>query len=525
MNNDNKVDRPSNTAVISKPSPTKSPNKTNLTLISKTKNTLTSQSSLNCTYNSSLKKNPTSLSRKPSVSSSTSLPPVFPVTSINEINNTSTNYINTAQNTTLNYASAAANVNTPSREQALVFNSIDGIPQRDYIVAIGKIISPKNIVFVSRISNNRFCIFLSSKQILDSLLASTQTITINEHVIEIRRLINPSKRIVISNVCPSIPNLVILNALKNINITPVSQIVHLKAGINIDGYDHILSFRRQLFIKHEDAPKLPGSLSLLHNNTEFRVFFTDGRITCFLCNSSGHTSNTCKKIDTNIKTAIETSQPLSSIEPILPTHSPSDTTEMDTNTQSVKSLNSSFVTPQVLKETTDDHQTNENSQSIHPNQTHTAIDPDTPLQEHHKRPLSDTSSHVAPSPPPPINKVSQELNTDRSRNISKKPKFDRSRSNSLSNTQDKIAMGLKPAEDVFSDNTSISLLQFKYVLENFTNKNINIYSICKDINSDIKSVMNLIDLIRPKITDRNTKTLLTKLANLLFQASPSPQEN
>lgn len=73
----------------------------------------------------------------------------------------------------------------------------------------------------------------TSKQILDSLLESTQTITINEQLIQIRRLINPSKRIVIYNVCPSIPNQVILDALKNINITPMSQIVYLKEGINL----------------------------------------------------------------------------------------------------------------------------------------------------------------------------------------------------------------------------------------------------------------------------------------------------
>jgi len=106
--------------------------------------------------------------------------------------------------------------------------------------------SPKNIIFVSRLTNNRFCIFLSSKQMLDSLLEATQTITINEHIIQIRRLINPAKRIVISNVCPSIPNYVILNALKNINVVPVSEIAYLKGGINIEGYEHIVSFRRQI---------------------------------------------------------------------------------------------------------------------------------------------------------------------------------------------------------------------------------------------------------------------------------------
>ncbi|KAE9524317.1 hypothetical protein AGLY_015356 [Aphis glycines] len=97
------------------------------------------------------------------------------------------------------------------------------------------------------------------EQILDNLLQKTQSININDQIIPTRRLVNPAKKYIISNVCPSIPNLVITNALNNLNIFPISQINHLKAGINIEGFEHIMSFRRQLFIKHEDIPKLPNS--------------------------------------------------------------------------------------------------------------------------------------------------------------------------------------------------------------------------------------------------------------------------
>jgi hypothetical protein len=142
---------------------------------------------------------------------------------------------------------------TPNRQQAIVFNSIDGIPQKEYVLAIGKIVKPINIIFVSRISNNRFCIFLSSKQVLDNLMQHTQSIYINDHIIQIRRLINPAKRIILSNVCPSIPNRSILDTLKNIDIIPTSQINHLKAGINVEDYEHIMSFRRQMYINNEDT--------------------------------------------------------------------------------------------------------------------------------------------------------------------------------------------------------------------------------------------------------------------------------
>jgi len=91
-------------------------------------------------------------------------------------------------------------------------------------------------------------------------MLTTKHININDQLIPIRRLINPAKIFIISNVCPSIPNQAIIDALRNIYIIPISQINHLKAGIKIDGYKHIMSFRRQMFLNHEDVSKLPDSL-------------------------------------------------------------------------------------------------------------------------------------------------------------------------------------------------------------------------------------------------------------------------
>lgn len=126
-------------------------------------------------------------------------------------------------------------------------------------------------------------------------MAKTPVIVINGHEIQLRRLLNPAKRIVISNVCPSMPNIKILQDLQSLDILPISQINYLKAGINIEGYEHIRSFRRRVYIKHEDIQKLPGSLTLNHNQAQFKIFFTDDTITCYTCHKTGHTSNTCKK--------------------------------------------------------------------------------------------------------------------------------------------------------------------------------------------------------------------------------------
>ncbi|KAF0710293.1 Uncharacterized protein FWK35_00028005, partial [Aphis craccivora] len=87
---------------------------------------------------------------------------------------------------------------------------------------------------------------------------------------------------------------------------PLSEITFLKAGIKEIGYEHILSFRRQIYIKHEDIPNLPGSILINTNETNFRIFFTDDTITCYTCKSTGHTSMTCNKNTKNIHNTPQT---------------------------------------------------------------------------------------------------------------------------------------------------------------------------------------------------------------------------
>lgn len=127
-------------------------------------------------------------------------------------------------------------------------------------------------------------------------MQASQSININDRIIPIRRLLNPVTRYIISNISPSLPNQAITDALNNLDILPISQISHLKAGINIEGYAHILSFRRQIFLKPEDIPKLPNPLVITLNDSQFRIFSTDDKITCFLCKAIGHTTNNCKNI-------------------------------------------------------------------------------------------------------------------------------------------------------------------------------------------------------------------------------------
>lgn len=415
-------------------------------------------------------------------------------------------------NTGMNFATVTATENTPSREQAIVFNSIDGIPQIEYILAIGKIVKPINIIFISRISNQRFCIFLSSKQVLDNLMQQTQTIKINDQLIQIRRLVNPTKRVVISNVCPSIPNRAILDALKLININPTTQINHLKAGINMEGYEHIMSFRRQVYINHEDIPKLPSSMLISQNDNQFRIFFSDDTLTCFLCKAVGHTSNNCKK----------NSEKNSTIEPIINTNFTNDiyntkkTQPIPTEDDSYSLTSNSHLDGNQIQTITDwSLETTPEAPPLSDN--YDELPSKLTQKDTYKRPISDASSLKPPDSPndhiPANTMVKKEK-------IIKKAKI-RSRSNSVNSVDNTTTdENKKPIEKFFteSENLPMSYLQFIYILDNFTNKSLNIHSLTEEANIDITSLMDIIDHIRPLVNDRSLKSRLTKLSNLLFQA-------
>lgn len=336
------------------------------------------------------------------------------------------------------------------------------------MLAVGKIVYPKNITFVSRISNNRFCIFLSSKQILDNLIETHPFIKINNQELPIRRLNNPVKRIVLSNVCPFINNQIILEQLKIINITPVSQISHLKAGIFAEVYVHILSFRRQMYIKYDDIPKLPSSLLISVNESQFRIFFTDDKITCFICKSTGHTSLTCKKSNLN-NTENSPSPQQTNVYELNSTAENQKIDQIDIPQSTISSpmlitSDETLPTRNIVTESSAHKQQappttslTASTSPLHPtSQKSNLSDP----KHHHKK--IKTIDQTTTSNNTPTNQVSPFTQSE----ITKKPE-NRSRSNSRKRLLKELDTHLDPISQIFNEHnhTSLNFPQFKHIIE------------------------------------------------------------
>ena len=133
----------------------------------------------------------------------------------------------TVKNTrALDYADAARSHQFPKRDQGLIMDCVDGLNLTDYTCAVGEIVDKKNIMYSKRISNNRVCLYLASKELVNDLTDKYKCIQIGETQVHVRPLIAKQQKVVFSNVAPPIPPYVLEDILESLNIkrgAPIHQ--------------------------------------------------------------------------------------------------------------------------------------------------------------------------------------------------------------------------------------------------------------------------------------------------------------
>lgn len=205
------------------------------------------------------------------------------------------------------YAEMAHQMQYPSREQAIVLDAIEGLQLQDYAEGIAKLINPIGITHISRISKNRVCLYLRTKEIAADLTDNHQTAKVGIHNLVIRSLISKTKRIIISNASADIPNSVIKNELTRRGIKVTSEISDIKAAISGPQFSHILSFRKQAYIAPEDEVKVNEIkyITVTIKNTEQWLYISTDKLVCFLCHSEGHLAKHCLNRNKEITQTIE----------------------------------------------------------------------------------------------------------------------------------------------------------------------------------------------------------------------------
>ena len=52
--------------------------------------------------------------------------------------------------------------------------------------------------------------------------------------------------------------------------------------------------RRSVFITQDTVDKLPSSAIVKYEEDQYRIFFNDGQIKCYICHQLGHTTKQCE---------------------------------------------------------------------------------------------------------------------------------------------------------------------------------------------------------------------------------------
>ncbi|XP_074029014.1 uncharacterized protein isoform X1 [Leptinotarsa decemlineata] len=384
----------------------------------------------------------------------------------------------------------------PSKKQAIIFTALENVKLEDYLVALGAVVQPNNIIFSSRISNNRICIYLASEQILENFMNINHgTIKIDHQIIQARRLITPNERLILSNVSPSIPHDILETELKNLGIKLVSPITFLRIGTTNPDFKHILSFRRQTYISPPDQARVPESILVTHELTSYRIFLSLDQQTCFTCKQIGHQAQNC------------------------PTNqNPNEDAENHINETPQTTIHENF-----LGDTIEDIY----FPSIQPNEIFTKstivspiVTPSIETPPTSSQPETSISMTLTTPTPTPSKRTLSEISTPSPQPIFNKPNFEQKKQKKVK-TNPPIAQSptieelMKPTKAVFEDeasNFSLNYQEVSHFLENVYGSSDPL-SVAKTYTSNVSELLDILTKIYPFFTDRKIKARCSKIQN------------
>lgn len=373
----------------------------------------------------------------------------------------------------------------PKKNQAIVIPSSDDLTTSDYILAVAKIVQPRNIKFASRISNNRVCLYLSSVDHVDNIVNNYNPIEIEGQRLNVRRLVSPARRLILSNVCPSVPHKILEDALKNIGAQPVSPISFLKASYISDEFSHIMSFRRQLYIKPDNDLQLPSSILVNYEDISYRVFTSYDEVVCFTCKKKGHFSKQCPQLSKET-TAHESES------------NQTQTVSLTPNDQNLGSTSSHSLDRSEDMELTPDKEHQDNTSRKRTATTLGSLSPTS---------LIDLDPLLSPKEGCRNNSPIRSQRQNTGSNNTKKLK----RSDSSNSEPPPLDEMLEPARKYFDENSSpVQFETIRHFLENAFG-NPDPYSLAKTYSVSIDNLLECLQGLYPLFTHRAIKNRCTRI--------------
>nr|XP_034185710.1 uncharacterized protein LOC117606854 [Osmia lignaria] len=184
--------------------------------------------------------------------------------------------------------------NVPKLNQAIILEVKDNIDIEEYLNAVGKIINPREIIFASQ-QSKFICIFLSSPELVDTLVFVHNQVDIKGHKLKIKSL--EITIIALENVFPTIPNDLIKQKFQQYNI----KISEFRCGMLYNkthpNYSHIRNFTRYIIV-NSHVPDLPPILEIVHGGRSYAIKVAILKF-CSACYKIGHIATYCNFVNSN----------------------------------------------------------------------------------------------------------------------------------------------------------------------------------------------------------------------------------
>lgn len=423
------------------------------------------------------------------------------------------------------YSSATQVHKYPGMDLGVVIEAKEELTIADYAVAMGKLIGNQNLTHISHVSKQRVCIYLKTKEVLEKFLEDHQTVRVKKHVLKVKPYVSTPKRVVISNVNPSIPNDVIVNKLKEVGLNvSATKISNIKAGIKEPGFEHLLSFRRQFFVPPEQIDLVPSSLNITYQNNSFWIYLSAGNPKCFICKAEGHIAKSCQERVLSVPTSEVT---LLSKVPLPPsTNSEGSLQQTPTPTTSQLNSNNPFISISTLTNNT----------------TFAAASPPSPVQ--------DISNHVRPEAMEATQQGLKRAHSDISESVKTKDlgEEDASSTDESKFTVVRPRKSVRTSADTNSKQTTqapaVKELDFAPIMSAFLTRPVpfvltiekykeyltetlnqsDIMGISLKYTNDIDSLISMIDELGPIHLETNIKSRLKRMRRKLTKAPATPSQ-
>lgn len=187
------------------------------------------------------------------------------------------------------------NKKTPKKDQGIIIESAEGLKIAQYLKAIGDIIGAENILYASRLSRERICMYLTSKKLVCDITDNLDYISIDDNNLSVRPLTLRATKFYLNRVCPSIPSSYLHDKLSEIGINITSMIQRERMSSDDGEFSHIFSFRRTFYGIIEKNVSIPESILIKFEQENHRIFLSTEIKRCTNCHKIGHLSEICRQ--------------------------------------------------------------------------------------------------------------------------------------------------------------------------------------------------------------------------------------